>query len=327
MEQQIVGQLLARAPDRPADTRVDEAVLVARDVDRLDGRQPEVPDQVGVGERRHEAAGGRVDVQRHVPAGLLVELLQHRVELLDGLELSGVRRAENTHDGDRVLVDQRLGLGHANHGALVRHVNAAQLDVEVARELVPDDLHVGPRHDVRLVGRLALGSAAGAPVPLERESGQHHGLRRADGRGTDRGLSRGIGIEEVGDDRDAAALKISGLRVLGCVNEIDGHRLHHQLARLRVHPGRHERREVEQGVAVERQIVMNDLVRGIRSHLSLGQRPLRDRSDHRTRPIEGRDLGVVLLVLRQHGALRSRVGGSLLPVARTGRALSACAVR
>ncbi len=52
----------SRAPDGPADAGVDEAVLVAGDVDRFDGWQSKVPFEVGVGEGRDEASRGGGDV-------------------------------------------------------------------------------------------------------------------------------------------------------------------------------------------------------------------------------------------------------------------------
>src|SRR4029450_6841689 len=64
------------APDHPPDPRVDEAVLVARGVDRLHPVEAEVPLEVGVDERGHEPPGRGVDVQRHVgpaPGGPGVE--------------------------------------------------------------------------------------------------------------------------------------------------------------------------------------------------------------------------------------------------------------
>jgi hypothetical protein len=45
---------------------------VAGGVDRLDAREPEVPLEVGLDERRHEPAGGGVDVDRHVEVTLRV---------------------------------------------------------------------------------------------------------------------------------------------------------------------------------------------------------------------------------------------------------------
>jgi hypothetical protein len=44
------------------DSRIDEAVLVAADIDGLDPLEAEVPLQVGVQERRNKAATGSVHV-------------------------------------------------------------------------------------------------------------------------------------------------------------------------------------------------------------------------------------------------------------------------
>ena len=53
------------------------------------------------------------------------------------------------------------------------------------------------------------------------------GLRRANGGRTDSLVLRIRGVKEVGDNADAAALKLDGLRILGRVNEILRHRLDH----------------------------------------------------------------------------------------------------
>jgi hypothetical protein len=67
---------------------------VPRDVDRLHGRQAEVPREVRVGEREDEAAARGVDVQRHVePAP--GEVAQHRVDAGDVVAVAGERRADD----------------------------------------------------------------------------------------------------------------------------------------------------------------------------------------------------------------------------------------
>src|SRR5205807_2514139 len=53
-EDQFVGERVGVAPHDPANTRVNEPVLVARRVDRRHPRLPEVPFQVRIDERRDE---------------------------------------------------------------------------------------------------------------------------------------------------------------------------------------------------------------------------------------------------------------------------------
>ena len=69
-EDQVLGQRRGIAPDDPADTGVDEPVLVPRRVDRGDARQAEVPHQLRVEERGDERPGRAVDVHGHVDARL-----------------------------------------------------------------------------------------------------------------------------------------------------------------------------------------------------------------------------------------------------------------
>src|SRR5262245_38481007 len=84
-ENQILGQRLAVAPHDPAHAGVDEPELVPRGVDRDDSRQLEVPRELGVDERRDERAGGPVDMNWHVEAGLCLEGVERLADLLDRL--------------------------------------------------------------------------------------------------------------------------------------------------------------------------------------------------------------------------------------------------
>ncbi len=107
-EDEILGQLRSVAEDQPADARVDEAVLVPGRVDRGHLLEAEVELEVRLGERGDERTTSAVDVQRHVPALLLLDPHEQVVDLLDRVRLADVRGAEHCTDGDRVLVDERL---------------------------------------------------------------------------------------------------------------------------------------------------------------------------------------------------------------------------
>jgi len=58
---------------------------VARGVDRLHARDPEVPLEIGLQERRDEPARGSVDVQRHVEPGARLQVVECSGNLLDRL--------------------------------------------------------------------------------------------------------------------------------------------------------------------------------------------------------------------------------------------------
>jgi hypothetical protein len=79
-------------------------------------------------------------------------------------------------------------------------------------------------------------------------------------------------MPEVGEDVDAAGLECGRLRVLVLVDHVLVQALGHQLLGLRLHPRRHECRDVQPRVAVEHQLVVDDLVGDVRRHLVLGQR-------------------------------------------------------
>ena len=117
VEDEVLRQRLLVAPDRPADAGVDEPVLVAGGVDRLHPLEPEVPLQLGLDERRDEAARGAVDVHGHVQARVALELVERGGDLADRLVAAVERRAEDRDDADRVLVAVRDRLRRRRGGS------------------------------------------------------------------------------------------------------------------------------------------------------------------------------------------------------------------
>ena len=122
---------------------------------------------------------------------------------------------------------------------------------------------------------LALGRAPLLPAPLEREPAEHRRLARAGRRAAGRLV--GIGrVPQPAEDVHAAHLELGGLRVLVLVDHVLVEALGHQLLGLRLHPGGHERGQVQAGVAVEHQLVVDDLVGDVGRELALGQPVPRD---------------------------------------------------
>ena len=94
-------------------------------------------------------------------------------------------------------------------------------------------------------------------------------------------------LEQVGDDVDAAPLDLRGRRVLVLVDHVLVERVGHQRFRLRLHPGRDERREVQPRTAVEQQFVVHNPVRRVGGGAVAGMRFFGNGStpgDRRTRP-------------------------------------------
>ena len=254
VEDEVLRELVLVAEHEPADAGVDEAELVPRDVDRLHRLEPEVPDEVGVGEGEDEASRGRVDVKRHVEAGLALAG-EHRVDSGDVVALARERRAGDGDDADRVLVDPRLELVGADGRLALRQRDLARLDVEVAAELVPDHVHVAAEDQVRLVGRLRLRLTALLPLPLQGERPEHDRLRGALGAGARRLAGRD---EEVGEHADAALLDLGRDRVLGVVDEVPVEVVGDDPLRLRLHPGGDEGRQVALRVALQCQFLRHE---------------------------------------------------------------------
>ncbi len=306
VEDQVLGEILAIAPDHEADARVDEPVLVAGHVDRLHHRQPEVPRQVGVQERRDEAPARGVDVHRHVEPGLGVARYHRVVDRLDRLELTGVGGAQDRDHADRALVDPLDGLFGRDHVAAFLHRHVPRLDVPVPAELLPDHLDVRSEDQVGAIGRQARRLAALPPAPLHREAREHHGLARADRRGADR-VARLGSVEQVRHHVHAAPLDLGGLRVLVLVDHVLVEGLGHQAVGLGLHPRRDERREVQAGAAVEQQLVVDQAVRGLGPCAVFGHLELRDRLEVEALGVRRRDSRARLRVFTLHTSMHHDV--------------------
>ena len=204
-------------------------------------------------------ARGAVDVHGDVEARARLQIVERGADLGDRLVRPVERRAEDRHDPDRVLVAELHRLLGREREAVALHRDEPHLDVPVVGELLPADLDVDAHDDVRLVRGLARRLAPLLPEALQRETAEHRRLARARRRAPCR--LRGVGrVPEVAEDVDAAHLELRGLRVLVLVDHVLVEALRHQLLGLRLHPGGHERGDVQARVAVEHELVVDHLV-------------------------------------------------------------------
>ncbi len=260
-------------------------------VDRAHLLEPEVPLRVRVQERPRERAAGAVDVQRHVDSLVVLERDQVVVDPLDVVLVAGERGPEHRGDADRVLVDVGLHVLGTDRVLVGLQRHDARLDVEVAAELLPDDVHVAAEDQVGLGGVLAGGLLALAPLPFQRQGAEHDRLGGALGAGAG-GLARGV--EEVGQHPDAPLLDLSGARVLGVVDEVDVEAPGDDLLSLGLHEGGDEGGEVALRNAVEDHLLLDQPLRRDRRHALRGDlvvgRPL-------DQPLAAKALGEVIDVL------------------------------
>ena len=147
-------------------------------------------------------------------------------------------------------------------------------------------------------------------------------LGGADGGAADAPGSLG-GPEEPGEHVDAPVLQLHALGVLVPVDRVLVERLGHEPVGLLVHPGGDEGGEVEGGVAVERQLVVDELVGGVRIHRRLRAARSGDRLGEPPAGVGGRDRLVLVQLLQgdlgtQHGRT-SRSGRSTVPSGPSGR--------
>src|SRR5579859_6462573 len=113
---------------------------MSRGVDGFDAGQTEVPEQIGLDERREEGAAGSIDVNGNVEAGACLQLVEGVADLFDRLELQGEGDAKGDDDADGVFVAALEDFIGGEQEAVAFHGDLADLDVEVAAELMPADL-------------------------------------------------------------------------------------------------------------------------------------------------------------------------------------------
>ena len=241
---------------------------MTRHVDRAHPLETEVPRRVGVQERPHEAAAGAVDVQRDVEPVVLEQAHEQVVDPDDVVGVPRERRAEDRGDADRVLVEMRLDVLGPDRELVRLQRDDARLDVEVAAELLPHDVHVAAEDEVRPVRRLAGGLAPRPPLPLQRQRAEHDRLRRALRARAGRLARR---VVEIGEHPDAALLDLGRLRVLGVVDVVAVQVLRDDALRLGLHPRRHERGQVAPRDAVEHQLLAQQPHRVDGRHADLRQ--------------------------------------------------------
>ena len=126
-----------------------------------------------------------------------------------------------------------------------------RLDVEVAAELLPHDMHIAAEHQIRARGGGSGGLAAFAPVPLEGQTTEHDRLGRSLGSGAGGLAGR---VEQIREHPDAALLDLGGAGILGVVDEVAVQVRGDDLLRLRLHPGRHESGQVPSRITLQRQV-------------------------------------------------------------------------
>ena len=165
VEDEFLGQVLGGAPDYPSDTRVDQSVLMARDVDRDDFLKAEIPFKIGHHERSNEASTGGVDVDRTV--NILLD--EKVIDCLDIFVLPRIGRADDGADADRVLIDQLDAFFRVDHVAVFGAENVAFFDLEVAGGFLPADLNSGIHNDVRFRVVFPFGFAPVLPALLHRQ--------------------------------------------------------------------------------------------------------------------------------------------------------------
>jgi hypothetical protein len=72
VEDQVLGQVLRLAPERPSNSWIYQPELMARGLDGHHAVEPEIPDELWLDERGDESTGCCVDVHRDIHAALVL---------------------------------------------------------------------------------------------------------------------------------------------------------------------------------------------------------------------------------------------------------------
>jgi hypothetical protein len=244
----------------------------------------------------------RIDVEGNVQSLLVLELHQVVVDPGDVIGVSGERGPEHRRHPDRVLIDVWLHVLGPDRVLVVRERHDARLDIEIATELLPHDMHVTAEHEVGTVDRLALCLTAITPLPLQRQRSEHDCLRRSLCARPGRLSGR---IEQVGEHANAALLDLGCLGILGVVDEIRVQRSGDQAVGLGLHPGGDEGREVAHRESVEQHLFAEKTESVLGGHAALGQLVVGCRFE---------PVAVAVLTLQLLNPTAHKIGRGLLPL-------------
>ena len=199
---------------------------------------------------------------------VLLDAGEQLVDADDVVHVPGERGAEHGGHADRVLVHVGLHVLGADRVLVLRERDDPRLHVEVAAELLPDDVHVAAEDQVRPVHGPARRLTALSPVPLQRQGAQHDRLG-----GALRARPGGLPgrVEEIGQHANAALLDLGGAGVLGVIDEVPVEVLRDDPLRLGLHPGGHEGREVVLRIAVQGQLLPDQAHRVQPRHAARGK--------------------------------------------------------
>ena len=204
-----------------------------------------------------------------------LQLVERGADVGDGLVAAVEGRPEHRDDADGVLVAALHRLFGVEVVALALHRREAGLDVPVAAELLPADLDVGAHHHVGLVGGLARPPSAGrasATSAPSRRAWPPRSTRSSTCRSPPRcrasstaGSSMLTQRSSISAVRGYSSLSIMFLSNVSAISS----------CACGFHPRGDERGEVEPRVAVEHQLVVDELVRDVGVELTFRQRVTR----------------------------------------------------
>ncbi|CAN5139405.1 hypothetical protein BH20ACT22_BH20ACT22_01820 [soil metagenome] len=226
--------------------------------------------QIRVKKGGYKSAGSRINVDRHVDPSVILQTIKCSRDLLHRFVTAVKRRSKDSDDPDCILVASRYRRTGSEVCLAIRDRYLSRLDIPVTAKLVPADLHVRSHHEIRSFRRSAGHPGPFAPSPDQGETAQHAGLA-----GTDSGTAGGALYvrcsPQMGQHAHTSHLQLRRLRVLVLIDHVLVGAFHHQAFCLWFHPGGDEGRQVEPRIPVQHQLVVNDLVGGLRRQLAFGQ--------------------------------------------------------
>src|SRR5215216_3186537 len=216
LEDQILGEVGSLPEDQPADPRIDHPELVTRGVDRADLLEAEVPLGVRIEKGPDEGPARAIDMEGDIHAFLASQRSSR--SLMPTTSSACPVKVVPTTAATPIVFSSTCGSTSSGPIVYLPACSGTILgSTSKYRQNFSQTTCTSPPKTRFGVGRLAIGLAALAPLPLQRKRPEHDRLR---GALSPRASGLAGSVEELGKHPDAALLDLGGDRVLGVIDEV-----------------------------------------------------------------------------------------------------------
>ena len=117
-------------------------------------------------ERRHESTAGCIDMHGDFPTGFRILFNQGLVYRLDGFKFSAKGRAQNGHHANGIFIRGLENLFRGDDVSPFLHRDILGFNFPVAAELLPYDLYIRAKHQVRFIVSFVLCTTPVTPASI-----------------------------------------------------------------------------------------------------------------------------------------------------------------